>query len=206
MMSPTKPRTENLIVEHTIEVLDVHGEQAVRIQEIARSCNVSVSSIYHFFGDREGLLEAAHYQRYLNNQMDDVARYAGDFAMAQTPDDIKRAIDDLLAHLSAPERRAVRMSRINVIGSTLGRPRLTAKVTEAITTFNTVFAQALESLQERGLIRSDLEVHATAAWLIGLQSSRIFIEIGDQRMDEAAWDRLTRDAVHMALFAGMPEA
>lgn len=47
------------LLEATIAVIARRGVRGMRVQEVAADAGVSVTLLYHYFGSREGLLEAA---------------------------------------------------------------------------------------------------------------------------------------------------
>jgi AcrR family transcriptional regulator len=57
---PTRQR----LLDRTIEVIEAEGVPGVRVQPIAAAAGVAVPSVYHFFGSKEGLIEAAQAERY----------------------------------------------------------------------------------------------------------------------------------------------
>ncbi|MEN9660886.1 MAG: hypothetical protein RLZZ443_815, partial [Actinomycetota bacterium] len=50
------------------------GETAVRVQEISSETGVSIGSIYHHFGDREGLIRAAYVRQFTESVSADIER------------------------------------------------------------------------------------------------------------------------------------
>ena len=56
--------TRDEILRLTVEAIDLGGEGGVHVAEIAKASHVAVTSIYHFFQNREGLIEAAQASRF----------------------------------------------------------------------------------------------------------------------------------------------
>lgn len=52
------------IVDATVAAIEVGGEPGLRVNDIARDSEVSVATLYHYFGDREGLVVAARQKQY----------------------------------------------------------------------------------------------------------------------------------------------
>ncbi len=59
------------LLDATVAVIARRGVRGLRVQEVASEVGVSVALIYHYFGNREGLLAAA-----LQSVSDTAARYA----------------------------------------------------------------------------------------------------------------------------------
>ncbi|NCY17666.1 MAG: TetR/AcrR family transcriptional regulator, partial [Actinobacteria bacterium] len=47
--------TAQKILDEAVRMIDERGEAGVRIQDIQDACDVTAPSIYHFFGNRDGL-------------------------------------------------------------------------------------------------------------------------------------------------------
>ena len=56
--------SRGLILALAIKAIDTGGEASIRVKQIADEAGTSVTSIYHFFGSREGLIEAAQIARF----------------------------------------------------------------------------------------------------------------------------------------------
>ncbi len=56
--------SETRFLDAAIAMFDEGGEAALRIDELAKQVGVAKTSLYHHFGDREGLIVAAQAERY----------------------------------------------------------------------------------------------------------------------------------------------
>jgi AcrR family transcriptional regulator len=56
--------TRNRIIRATIDVIVREGAAGVRVHEIAATCDITATTIYRYFGDRRGLVNAAQAERY----------------------------------------------------------------------------------------------------------------------------------------------
>ena len=57
----TERQSSRLRILHVAaKMLDQQGEPQLRISEVCKKAKVTAPSIYHFFGGREGLIDAAH--------------------------------------------------------------------------------------------------------------------------------------------------
>jgi AcrR family transcriptional regulator len=188
------------ILERTIQIIEHHGEAAVRVKDLCDEVGVAVTSLYHFFDNREGLIEAAQVERYereLRRAADDIADH---ISACRTQREFRSLVRRLLDMLCAHERAGARLNRINVIGSVQGRPDLERRIGAAQTAFHHDLAAALELPQQRGWIRRDLDLAALTAWFFGQITSRILIEIGDSDIDGRAWNRMATEAITAVMF------
>lgn len=65
-MATTQHHTSSkeMILALAITQIDRGGEASIRVKQIAEDAGTSVTSIYHFYGSREGLIEAAQIARF----------------------------------------------------------------------------------------------------------------------------------------------
>lgn len=201
--SPVRHRdthTRDQILEHTMHTIEQHGETAVRVKELCDDVGVAVTSLYHFFGNREGLIEAAQIERYARELQQAAHDIAIQVATCRTQREFRSLMKRLLDELCSHEQAGTRLNRVNVIGSVQGRPDLEQAIGEIQSTFHRDLATVLQNPQQRGWIRPDLDLVALSAWLFGQITSRILIEIGDTTIDERAWNRIAVDAVTAVMF------
>ena len=121
------------------------------------------------------------------------------FDQAVTAEEFNSLLDLILASLDTAERRAARWQRVNVIGSTYGRPEQAAAVSQLQSRTIRGIADALRRPQQQGWLRKDLDLEAFAAWFAGLTMGRIVIELGNSAIDQSAWNSISADAVRHVL-------
>lgn len=186
-----KNPTEEAILECVISIIEARGESGVRIADITATTKVSISSIYHFFHDREGLIAAAQAERYYRSLGGSVEMIHILAARATSRAEVRAAILQLIEWMARPERAPHRLTRINVMGSTLGRPVLRDRVAEMQNRVVLEQASVYADLQARGLMRSDIDPVTTSAFVLGMILSRSVIEVGPSPADPEAWTHLT---------------
>ena len=74
--APVGESTRDRLIDAAIEIIESDGEQAVKVREVASRAGVTEPSLYHFFGDRNGLIEEAQAERFRRNQMDVLSGFA----------------------------------------------------------------------------------------------------------------------------------
>ena len=187
------------LLEATIDALDAGGESAVRVQDIADAAGVQIPILYRKFGNRDQLIQAAQIER-LGRALDREFREFGAVVnQATTAEQFRSLLDLILASLDTVERRAARWQRVNVIGSTYGRPELAVAVSQLQARTIRGLADALRRPQLQGWFRKDLDLEAFAAWFAGQILGRIVIELGDSEIDQSAWNSISADAVRHVL-------
>lgn len=188
------------ILELAISVIDERGEAGIRVQELSDEVGVAITTLYRFFGSRDGLIEAAQTERYRRQLLNDVERLSIGMDLCRDADDFRMVLDRTLERMLSPELRDQRLRRINALGSAQSRPALLHALAVAQDEVNRATAEVLEEARSQGWIRDDIDLPSFAAWLAGLMCGRVLLELGPTSADGDQWNELTTRAVHAMLF------
>ena len=192
--------TKQQILETAIEIIDEHGEAALRLQDIQDALGVSAPSIYHFFGSREGLVSAAHEERFVRSLLEFEGPTERLLLDCTTPEDIRAALSTILRSIFDAERAPARMRRISAIAGTVGRPELAERFDQLSRDHHRNLAASLEIARDRGLIRPDLDLVAFASWMSGQILGRVYIELGATHPPDPDWDAIAEASIAATLF------
>lgn len=187
--------TRARLLEAAIAAIDAGGESAVSVDDIAKTAGVTAPTIYNYFRNRDGLVTAAQVVRFDRQLDEDFASLASVIDTIHTREQFIEVTGWILATFSDPARSNLRMRRMSAFASAVGRPELTAQVIERFTALCSSLADVIRPMQERGVVRPDLDLVAFSAWFTGSVTGRLFIELGDSPIDAAAWDRIFLEAV-----------
>ena len=188
------------ILERTIELVDEGGEANLRVRDIADACGVTTPNIYHAFGSREGVVIAAHTERYLRTMMEVTEWFVAQLETCASRDDLKGTMVALLDAVYDPRRNEARLRRISVLGAALKRPAVAASIVAADNVFVERAAAALEPFAERGWLAAGLDLPAAVLWYIGQVNGRVHLEIGESVVDPLAWNATSKKAIMAVLF------
>ena len=187
--------TRSRLLDATIAALDAGGEAAVSVDDIAKAAGVTAPTIYNHFRNREGLVAEAQAERFDREVTKDFDTLASIIDTIETREQFAAIVEATVAAFASPDRVALRMSRISAVGSAVGRPALAQQVDERFAALCTRFAEVIRPLQERGIVRADLDLFTFCAWFVGAITGRLFIEFGASLADPVAWNGFMRDAV-----------
>lgn len=188
------------LIDTTIDAIDAGGEVSVRVQDIVSAAGVQITVLYRNFGSREGLVQAAQAARLVRDMDAELVRFASAFDTVHSAEEFRDLVDLVLDGVTAPDRQLLRLKRVNVIGSTYGRPDLAAAIAQIQRNTITRIARVLLPAQDRGWIRADLDLEAFAAWFAGQTLGRVIVELGDTNVDGASFNAIASDAVRHVLF------
>lgn len=197
---PTHPTAQKLL-EAAMRSMDTEGEAGLRVDAVVAEAGVTIPVLYHHFGNREGLVRAAHVarlQRDLATRIEDFEAIMGRVA---TRDDLVATFDAILDDVATVNQD--RFIRVNVLGATYGRPDLQEEVAALQREAWRRIAEQLAEPQRRGWVRADVDLVSFAAWLFGIFVGRTLIDI-QPAMDPGPWDAYTRTAVFTVLLGEVP--
>jgi AcrR family transcriptional regulator len=170
------------LVEATVRVLETEGEAGVRVADICDQVGVSYGSVYHHFGDREGLIRAAQFARLQAQPGQDIASFA-----SALDGDTSRFVDslmDICRSIASAERGPVREVRTSVLASTHGRPELRGPVDELETKVMDDLEAVVIQAQELGIADPAVDARALAAYLAAVSYGLVLLEHVERRPSE----------------------
>jgi len=192
--------TRTRILEAAMLAISENGEGAIRVQKIAESVGVREPSVYHFFKNREELVEAAHIERYRRSHLEMVRPFQAGAALADNAEDFRRIVKKILSLVYTAEREHIRSTRMSVLGAAQTSP----KIAEAIRQINfEVFSKVAEvfaTAQEKNWIRKEVDPLAAAYWINGQILGRVMAEMDKERVDLDKWNQISETAVSYFLF------
>jgi AcrR family transcriptional regulator len=195
--------TRERLLKATAAVIDKGGESAVRIRDITKKCAITAPSIYHFFGSREGLVDAAQAYRFSRGQNDMGEAFASSLYKCKNKSEFAALAHRFLDLMFAPDRRPIRNSRLNVLGNAVYRPDLSKKLAIAQDVTNRIVGEPLRYAQAKGWVSDDFNTDMFAAWLNGLVNSRRLIEMNGNHPHGDEWDVIAKRSICLVL--GIPE-
>lgn len=192
---PRHESTENRLLKAAADAIDKGGEAAVKIREIAKKANVTAPSVYHFFGSREGLVEAALAHRYMRGFEQMGASFAAAVYKAKSKSEFTTIAHRYLAQIFSRDRLDIRKVRVNVLGSAQYRPTLATQIAEAQDRANRSFGETMRYAQSKGWIRKDFDPEVFGAWLTGVIHSRVIVELDGEHPKSKEWDVIAKRAI-----------
>jgi len=200
-------RTPNIdeIVQITIELLEQHGETGFRLEHLMERTNISKSSIYLHFGDRDGLLAAAYGKRFEGIVVESISGLEVLLTRVNSPQTARDALRAATAFVASGERFKHRLDRAVIIAGTRGRPEFGEALAKAQTALTDRFTLLLVSTQERGLIRLKHPPRTVAQMIQAVTFGRIVAEIEGNETNQSreAWMKLVDELIDTLLFDGL---
>lgn len=184
------PTTRERVIDVVVGLLEDGGEVAVTIDEVRDRSDVSVGSIYHHFGDRDGLIVAAQIRRFARFAEAEIAALSTIVERADHVAEFRRAIRQLTWHAASEVRVAARWGRIGVLASTVGRPALMHEVRVVQTRLIDELQAHIAQGQARGFFRHDLDPRAVAVFVEAYSIGVALNDLDEHRVDERDWQQV----------------
>jgi AcrR family transcriptional regulator len=191
--------TRAKLLNATIDAITAGGEGSVRVSTVAAAVGVREPSVYHFFKNREALVEAAQIERYRRSYLEMILPFEAAALMSDTWADFERAVRKIFAAVYSPERAELRSIRMNVMGAAQSSPAIAAAVIEINHETAESLARVMTFGQEKGWVTKDLDAMALSYWGIGQINGRVMAEMNPSQVDLDAWTKVSIEAV-MAIY------
>lgn len=191
----TELDTRSKLVNATIDAISSGGESSVRVGSVASEVGVREPSVYHFFKNREALVEAAQIERYRRSYLEMMIPFEAAVLMSDSWEDFKRSVRKIFAAVYSPERVKIRSIRMSVMGAAQTSPAIAAAIIEINHESVASLARVMTFGQEKGWVTRDLDAMALAYWIIGQLNGRVMAEMNPSQVDLEAWNKVSIEAV-----------
>jgi AcrR family transcriptional regulator len=191
--------TRERVLAVALEQLDAGGEAAVRVDLISTESGVSIGSIYHHFGDREGVIAAAQLRRFSLNTEAGMDAFLAHVEGNADAAGFRAALLGATTAGDAEQRRAGRWQLLSVLASTVGRPELEQEIAEVQTRINARLETWIRDQQRRGIVRDDLDAHAIIALLWSWKLGFAMNDLDGGGVTDETWHHLVAATIDMLL-------
>lgn len=179
-------RTVDAVLGATIGLIEKQGEDAVTVQQVLNSSGVSSGSLYHHFGDRDGLIAAAQVTRFLRVIEMDEALYRVVSSKAGEATLLERA--EQLAQLALSEdRQRLRWIRISAIASAHQRPALHATLSYAMTRLFDAMELQVSAAKKLGELPTAIDARTLAIYATIYGHALVLNDLDPTASDQAGW-------------------
>lgn len=205
----TRAERSNLTRERVIEValaqLEAGGEASIRVDRICTESGVSMGSIYHHFGDRDGVIAAAQVRRFSRSTDEGMSAFLDQAGKALDRAGFRRFLLDGATVGDAVTRHAKRWQLVTVLASTVGREELEREIVELQTRLNDRLAVWVAAHQASGVVRADLDPHAVVALLWSWKLGPALNDVDAHGASEEAWLAAVEASIETLLTAEQPQ-
>jgi AcrR family transcriptional regulator len=172
------------LIEATAAALEREGEAGVRIAEICDVTGVAYGTVYHHFGDRNGLIRAAQFARLRDQPGQDIAAFADALNGKDPTENFVIQLLDICRGLADPARGPVRLVRTSVLTTAQHDPEFLPAVTELETQVMTDLVVTIDQAKAAGIADPALDSLALASYIAAVAYGLVLIEFNEHRPDQ----------------------
>jgi AcrR family transcriptional regulator len=154
--------TVDRTLDVVISILDSDGEASLRLADVSERSGVSIGSIYHHFGSRDGLIAAARERQFRDSLTYRGQTDADTYLASKTPAEFIARFDEMLRMSEAADVAAGRRRRFELIGAAARRPQDLPGVIALEAAYLDAGEQIRQVLHERGWLADGVEPRAFA--------------------------------------------
>lgn len=203
--SRARRQTPNLelVLDETIRLLDTVGETGLRIEELLAATNLSKSSLYLHFTDRDGLIAAARARQFeaiVNESVEGIKQLV---ASTTTREGLRDALHAATVFTQNVSRNSERIKRAAIIAGTVGRPAYAKQLASAQTRLTDALETLIGAARRDGLITPSHPDRTIAMFIQSYTFGRVLSSFDNKRSknDNAEWVALIDDLLDYQLFS-----
>ncbi len=177
------------VIDEVVSRLWSGDESLIRIPEICDATGVNYGSVYHHFGSREGVIDAAYNQLFSDLVQRDIDELSNVSQQSADIDEFLIRIQPLIGLLSAGEdRRRSRAMRARIVAAALTRPELAALIGATESRLTNELRDVMSMGQDRGFVRKDVSAWSLAALIQAVVFGRVLDDITTSPVKQEDWD------------------
>lgn len=183
--------TREALLRIAIELIERDGESALRVGDVAAAAGTSVGTLYHHFGDREGLVEAARAVQFRRHVDADAAMMKAAIEEASTLAEFDGVLERFAGITETAQRREANWARIDVLGCARRRPRLVASLAEEQERLSALLTDVCRLAQTKGFLDPAVDPRALAVFMQAYSMGRVVGALpGTTPLEPDAWSKL----------------
>ena len=184
MAAADRPSSRDEILRVAIDIIDEHGEAALRMADVAERAGVAIALISHHFMSREGLITEAQMTRFLRQPFLDNARIEAGVMATQDLATFRAGMRVLTREIVSAGRAVFRMERVTVIASSYGRAELSERLRVATGEITDSFERVVALAQRVAFVRADLDARAIALAVQAYAMGLVVADLDPARPDD----------------------
>lgn len=178
-----------VVLDAVAERLMAGDELAIRIPEICEATGVNYGSVYHHFGSREGVIDAAYNMIFTKYAEADLAIFRQANDTVETLAEYVALMGPILTTVaSGSDRKERRAMRARIVAAATTRPELKALIGETQARLSEELRRLIEFAQRRDWLRNDIPASSIAVVVQVVVFGRALDDISDSPIDEVEWE------------------
>lgn len=179
------------VLDAVADRLMTGDELLIRIPEICEATGVNYGSVYHHFGSREGVIDAAYDMIFTRLVEEDLQTFRTVNESVQTLEEYLEVMGPIVSRLSSgEERRARRAMRFRIVAAASTRPRLKEMIGKSQERLTDDLRVLTEYAQAMKWLRADVSARTLSVLFQILVFGRALDDVSNTPVDEAEWEQM----------------
>jgi AcrR family transcriptional regulator len=179
------------VLDAVADRLMTGDELLIRIPEICEATGVNYGSVYHHFGSREGVIDAAYDMIFTRLVEEDLRTFAAVHDSVETLDEYLKLMGPIVSRLSSgPERKARRAMRFRIVAAASTRPRLKEMIGKSQARLTDDLAALTDFAQSKKWLRDDVSPKALSVLFQILVFGRALDDVSNDAIEESVWEQM----------------
>ncbi len=187
--------TVQALLDATIHELETYGETGLRQERILEASGVAQGSLYHHFGSRDGLIDAAYNEIFIREVDAMVSMVKASISESTENDSMANRSRRAIELMTEPERWESRRKRLLVLAAALKRPGLAKLVAAEQHRITNEIAAVVRLLQVSGVVSQSLDPRSVAAFLQAYSFGQLLMSIDPEPPAVDEWRRVVTFAL-----------
>ncbi len=179
------------VLDAVADRLMAGDELLIRIPEICEATGVNYGSVYHHFGSREGVIDAAYDMIFTRLVEEDIRLFRNVNESVETLDEYIEIMSPIVSKLSSgEERKARRAMRFRIVAAASTRPRLKELIGRSQARLTNDLAELTVFAQSKKWLRDDVSAQALSVLFEILVFGRALDDVSIEPVNEAEWEHM----------------
>jgi AcrR family transcriptional regulator len=197
--------TVNALLDAAIEEIDTLGEDGVRVETVLDKAGVSIGSLYHHFGGREQLIEAARVEQVRRFHNADISNIQMLLSGINSIDELFERMELLSEVFHSPTDGDVRLRRLALLGSAVTRYSLLSTTREARLRSNQMLMDIFQDLKDRQILNDNADPATITMFIQAFSFGQVLADIDGIRPDPERWPKLSKKLLLMVMGLAEPD-
>lgn len=174
-----------------IAELSRNGVEKFNLDDVLERADAARSSLYHHFGNKSGLIEAAQLAELKRTLTEDNVAFRQVVEAVNSPAELIELIRATLLGLGKKPAQTVRRKRVTSLASSEHNSEIAAALRRNQVSGTSYFTETLELAKKKGLIDPVLDMRAIAYWVQGQFFGRALLDVSKETDLDDKWAEVT---------------
>lgn len=175
------------VIQFATAELELHGSVKFNLDRVIEESGVSRSSVYHHFGNRDGVLAAIEIGRFTNFMMTGVVAVRELLSEMSDIEEWLTAIDEMLISGNSTDARTQRVQRVSTLVVAQENEKLMSALAKVQMEGTKHLAETLQMAVSRGLMHPTAPTLGIAYIFQSILVGRILVDLDEDPEANSAW-------------------